>query len=443
LSNVRFRSLTIASLLALSTVSMAINPDAAGIQGKSKPIETKENKNRKATRAKKGGMGVELSGETTTNFYVFKFSKENRHQNDGKGRGTHMAVEDSRINIEAFGKAMESLGGLEYSFLIGFSGNTEPGTNPIQENRLKLKGRWGTVIAGDHRGVTDFMAAGTFVFSGGTGGILGNYSNVYNETTGVVRKDDLSFVAKDMTKLTYVTPRVMGLQVGYSFTPDGTHKGEQKLKSHTRRDGDLMFAANNIHEVGVNFKKDIANATSLFLSATGIFAKPRDNKAGIPNTVDVRYYPYSRHNVQAYALGAVLKYKGFSFGGEYLDNGKSGQMRVLRKADAGKVYTVGVGYETGPYAFSLSYLHSKRRLGTDTATGTDYGTITADVVGLTGDIEVAKGFGIYGEVIGVTNKASKNVATVHTWNRNVNGYGTTTVGTNRGHVLITGAKMKF
>jgi hypothetical protein len=421
--------------------------------------------NTKMTAAEKGskGLGLEISGTTSTNFYAFETKR--REENRGKGRGTHLAVDDSRINFEVFGKAPpQCLGGLEYSFLIGISGNAEHEENPIQENRIKLKGEWGTFLAGDTRGVTDFMAVGTFFFVGGTGGFLGDYRAVINETTGIIIRDDLlnRFTPKDQTKVIYVTPRIYGIQAGYSYTPDGSHKGEQHLHSHTPTTSGprsivsgVRFAGVQFHEFALNYKNTFANCLDVSLSATGIVGRMRDLRRTLINSNQVNQVnaPFPRRHMKAYALGAVVKCAGFSIGGEFLDNLHSAQMTAIKHSNLGKVYTIGVGYEIECDAVSLSYMYTERKLGhIKTAQKVDnvitpkrfidFGKTKFDAVAVTGDHELAPGLTAYAEAVIFRMRATQP-GNLFNWNVTQNGFGDTTIGPNRGHVIITGARIKF
>lgn len=382
---------------------------------------------------------LQISGEMSSNFYVFKTKK--REENGGKGRGTHIALDDSRLNFEAAG----SVPALDYSLLIGVSGNTEEGENPIQEARLKFVSRAGSLLLGNHRGPTDFMAVGAFSTSAssGTGGVYGNYKAVINETSGVVIRDDLALSGKlqspkDMTKVTYVTPRVFGIQVGYAYTPDGLHRGEAKLKTYTTDVG--VVGANNIHELGVNWKHDFQCGLSAALSLTGLTGKSRDERRISNSARDASLFPFKRHNPKAYAVGMTLKYQGFEIGGEYLDNRKSGVLKGFTHADGGKVYTAGIGYTFGLNTIGLTYLHSKHKLGQHG--GIDFGNVKADVGAVVLERQFYTGLSGYVEGVAFKYKAT-NEAKLATWHTTKNALKGTSVGNNRGTVTTLGMKMKF
>ena len=376
--------------------------------------------------------GIEISGGTSFNTYFFK--QKQREQNGGKGRGTHFGADNSRINFQVLGKAGPELDGLEYSFLIGMTGNTEAGKTSIEENRLKLKNRYGTLIAGVHRGVTDFMSVGAFAFYKGTGNVLGNYKTVVNETTGVVIRDDLAGVPKDQTKVTYVTPRFFGIQAGYSYTPDGEQTGEKKLasKASAPSNGVLKPAGQNLHELGLNFKKEFANSFGIQLSATSLFGKSKSTKIHLAR---------GHSDIAAYALGLVMSYGDFSFGGEYMDNGRSLEWNGLTGNDSGRVFNVGVGYSRDRHGVSLGYLHSKRKLGRNKATNFNYGVSKATVGSLSYDYKVAKGLKVYAEGVAFDYKTS-SVAQATAWKQDTMA-ANDAVGKNKGNAIMFGSAISF
>jgi len=141
-------------------------------------------------------------------------------------------------------------------------------------------------------------------------------------------------------------------------------------------------------------------------------------------------------------LGAVFEYAGISVGGEFLNNLKSGQLRALQGGTLGKVSTIGMGYKFGANAVSLAYLHSKRKLGRLViAPSTNYGTVKTNNWSLTYDRALAPGLDWYAEGVAFKMKAS-NPSTLADWN-NQNGFDGQVVANNRGHVGVTGLRVKF
>lgn len=405
----------------------------------------------------KCGLGVEISGESTYNVYNFK--NKRREENGGKGFGWHTGAEDSTFNVEAAGKApCDVAGGLEYSYLVRFAPDAEKGVNPVRENRLKLKSAGGTFMIGNHRGFGDFGAVGPFNFLGATGGIFGNYKTVVNETTGSVIRNDLAGIAKDETKLTYATPRFWKVvQLGVSWTPDGNTRGEQKPRSHSPQStsGSAVAAGQNIWEGGFNLKHKFEMGLDTAFSVTGITGRTRDNKRAVTAAGAPFVAPHTRlidrRRIEAYAVGAVFEYKGISFGGEYLDNMKSGLQKVITKQDAGKVMSFGLGYKLDKNKYSFGYLHSKRKLGSlvDTSnklaaganTVFNFGNVKSDVFSVTYDRQIACGLKWFVSGTHMKSKAS-NQAQLANWKTATNTTGDL-VPNNKAHVIESGFGINF
>jgi hypothetical protein len=433
------------SIIAFTT---SVYGDAAESNQSNAPTaEKKEIKKVEESNA----LGFKIFGETSTNHYVH--SMKRRNENEGKGRGNHLAVEDSRINIEVKGNYLDH----EIGFLIGITGNASEGNNPIEENRIKIKGNWGTILAGDTKSASDFMNADTSYFSGGTGGVLGNYKNVINETTGAILSTDLlhKFTPKDQTKLIYVSPNIYGFQAAYNYIPDGAHKGEQKLMTHSPTSAgmatissDKKLSGQNLHEFVVKFKKKDFYNVNIDWSAAFITGKMRNLQnsfamicqkervqRGLTTDASVE-----RHNLSSYSTGLVLSYNGFSIGSEYVDNRNSGQLKILNKANLGKIWTLGIGYNDDINNISLVYLNSKRHLGKFEET--HFGHARADNYALTYDRRIVPGFTLYAEGL-LVNHRNSNQSNLQDWHTAFNGFDGDVVHSNKGKILITGARINF
>lgn len=420
-------------------------------------------------------LGLEISGGTSFNMYGF-----GQFLDAKKKHGTHFGADNSRINFEVLGKTGPELGSVEYSFLIGLSGNTEAGKTSVEENRIKLKTKYFTWLGGVHRGVTDFMSVGGFTFYGGTGGVLGNYKAVINETAGSVLRDDPAGHGKDRTKTTLVTPRFMvsdfgGFQFGYSYTPDGEHQGEAKLNTVVTTTGTFAAAGKSLHEFGVNFKGEAANGLIAQISFTTLLGKAKAlDKNGAPGAVPVAaaadtnlYGQRSFGNIKSYAIGLMLSYAGFSVGGEYLNNGSSLSLGsfssssntgpgyndaayTVSGADAGRVYNFGAGYEFGKHKVTLGYLNSTRNLGTANLTNAtanapvtiEFGSVDARVLSTTYDYKLAKGLKVYAEATHFDTKHNGVSDNLKVYNQAATG-ATSANGSNNGNAFVAGIAVSF
>ena len=401
-----------------------------------------------AMPGKESTPSLKLSGETSFNMHGFTQNKT--RGNRGKGFGQHMEVADSRINIEIFQK-LENYGGLECSGLIGLSGN--PSNGNVQENRIKLKGEWGTLIFGNTRGPDDFAAVGAFAVMGATGGFAGNFTSTINQSTGTVLTTDLAGRPKDATKAVYVTPRISGFQGVIGLTTDTTQKGDRKLETQNPSDARSHPYDRNQIGLGLNFKQTLMNGLDIKVSATGLRGNTR-------NPISAPSVPMAYHKTQSYALGLQLGYRDFKFGAEYINNGKShvakysyalnnaGNNVVASRvtgADAGRVCSVAVGYTINKKNdVSLGYYGSTRKIKTD------YKKSKANVYSATWDHKLGPGLGVYleGNYVQMKNDA-RTVSDQDSYKKAATKVGLSSndiadgVGKNIMKGAIAGVKLKF
>ncbi|MBN9343039.1 MAG: hypothetical protein BGO76_02205 [Caedibacter sp. 38-128] len=349
---------------------------------------------------------LQISGELSPQFHVLKNKK--REENKGKGFGQHLAIEDSRVNFDVLGKT-DAFGGLEYGFLAGMALDTNESNN-IEETRISLKNAYGTVMVGDTRGVDDFMAVGPWKVMGGTGGgIYGNMTSTYQPTSGVRFSGDLVGTPKDATKINYITPRFAGFQAGITYTPHSAHDGAAKLFSHTNggRVTQHFFGAQPYDQsqvgLGVNYKNTFQNGLNVQVSFTGLYGhtktgrrlQPGEFKAYLPDSTNafnfVPSFTSKVRNTKAFAVGTVFGFQGWQIGGEYINNGKSGEPRALHGSDAGRVYSGAIGYSWKINSLAAGYAHTARKLGTG------FSKAKADVYTLTYDHKLAPGLEVFVE----------------------------------------------
>lgn len=394
---------------------------------------------------------LEISGESSLNMYFYRGT-----QNENMGRGYAARVEDSRLNFDVNGKA-DGLGGMDYSFLISVTGdkNLKSGSH-IKENRLKVKGMWGTLFGGNTRGVDDFMSVGGYQVMGATGGFDGNFTDFLNTSTYVRLSTDLAGTTKDATKVGYVTPRfgnirdTGGIQFGISFTPDSKHEGEAKPKTAESTKSPVKAPFDSRSVAGaINYKKDFNNGWNLALSLQGITARTHPAVQS-PTTASNQFVNANadgrpRNNTNAYGVGGTLSYGNWMFGAEWMDNGKSQELSgdAGRNRDAGQTFDVAGSYTYGPATFALGYYHSERKVGVK-STNVARAKAKGDVYSATVNYKLAPGLAVYGEANyyklttsqeAIVEAARINAATGLTAVSSTNN--------NRGSVLLAGTKIKF
>jgi hypothetical protein len=424
-----------------------------------------------------GGTGpaLKITGNATATYHWFDNSPSARGE---KSLGTYFAIEDSRLDFRATGRM--DTGWTDQTFwdwLIGFTGDTAESRN-VEENRIRLKGRWGTIMFGNTQGVENFMARGAFSIPGGTGGALdGNYKTTTTRPTGSYLSTDMVGATKYATKFTFVTPRYWGWQAGFSFTPNSEQKGEgSNGPPHNRTSTKTppeAFDLNNV-AVGLNYVNKLTEDWAVAGSFTAVFGKtksPTGNNNLNQTDLFTAYMTAPRHRTKSYAVGATTSFHNFDLGVEWIDNGNSQQIKnapaVLNQAarnpnlvanpnavayngplgtfNAGKSFSVAGAYTFGLNKVSLGYYYSSRRFnGSDT---------TANVYSIDYDRAIAPGFSVFAEGVYFGLKAKS--AGVQFQNSLVQNFGSaprasapaagpsSAVKGNNGKTLLLGANTKF
>ena len=212
----------------------------------------------------------------------------------------------------------------------------------------------------------------------------GTYSYNEEETdnlTGFNLNSDGSFgQLEDATKISYYTPRVSGWQFGASFSPDTANNG-----SSASFNGDESDDIANVIGWGTNYSNNFGNL-GLALSATGEVGKYE----GSP------YSDIKRNDLNAYEVGVMATYFGFTFGGSYGSWGDSLMPKTgiyscqydvnfalasqdctaatSTEYDDSIYWTAGLAYQFGPIAFSATHITSEFQENKYNATsvGLDY-----------------------------------------------------------------------
>lgn len=407
---------------------------------------------------KPGGIAPKLviTGNATATYHWYKNSGVARTTPiwDEFGYGTLFAIEDSNLYFNATGRMDNGWTDQTfYDWLLNFTGNTAE-TKNVQENRIRLKGRFGTFMFGNTQGVENIMARGAYSVPGGTGGFDGNFKTTTIRPVGLLLTTDMVGATKYATKATYVTPRFAGFQAGISYTPNSEHKGDgtpgQPHYKTSSKDPQEPFAVGNV-ALALNYVKDFNQDLSVALALTSQFGRARPPKHVTPSDNTNRrwtmYQTAPRHNVKSYAVGGVLEYKDFEFGVEWINNGKSLQIKNAPQTvqaaggfNAGQAFSVAGAYTFGFNKVSLGYYHSKRKFNGKNTTGKVYS--------LDYDRAIAPGFSVFAEGVIYDLKAAQSSATF--WNETIADGGNgpsaklpTGVQKNDGRTLLLGAVTKF
>ena len=205
----------------------------------------------------------------------------------------------------------------------------------VDENLIYLSGSFGRVEFGHEDGPADVMRYGATsikaVFPGGYNNTTGTFINHSgNAPTATVLSD-----SSDGQKVTYFTPRFAGIQAGISLAPDSSQADFPFSGAATTRN-----ATQDHFEGGINYVNSF-NGFDLAVSLTGDYVATPANR-NLPGSSD----PYH------VALGAVLGFGGFEFGG-------AAAMGETNVDDELQAYDLGVAYSTGPWSVSLTGIYSQ------------------------------------------------------------------------------------
>jgi predicted porin len=223
--------------------------------------------------------------------------------------------------------------GLEVSFRAELEleddSDVDYDADQIDEVYVQFDGGFGRVQFGQQDGVMDQMAVvSPMIFDGHnhqdiSRGTMDPFSpiGVGNpiSTVGDYSGDDI--------KLIYFTPSMNGFQLGFSYAPN-------PCKNDTGYSGCVYSEfARNYWEVSGSWEVDVNNVGFAFSGGYG------QGESGS-----------SSENPQEWTLGANMSFGGFTLGGSYRDTNTTGNSSWDEKH-----WEVGASYETGPWAFQLSY----------------------------------------------------------------------------------------
>ena len=149
-------------------------------------------------------------------------------------------------------------------------------------------------------------------------------------------------------KITFITPKFNGLQAGLTYVIDselrGTVSRTQSAFKTSNKEYKHIFDGAIKYEAKFN---EIEFATALI----GQMGEAKRKTAIL-----------ARHDLRAWELGAMAKYKGFSLAGSYSNWHHSGspKVKVNGEKSGASYWTAGVGYELGKLGTSVTYFNSIR-----------------------------------------------------------------------------------
>jgi hypothetical protein len=280
-----------------------------------------------------GALGIEVSGEIK--WIATRGDLDEALLDDEASTGLDF-LSDAEVVIEA--KGVHDASGFEYGAVIEFQGSTAE-TENTGETWLYLRGGWGQVRLGDDDGVSAFSAGivagdGCAALSAadvaaGTGGLD---AEVVEDLFGAPTYEPLG--TEEVTKISYVTPKFGGLNVGVSYTPNLAELGDGAGK------GDTLalkgVAAGDVVEGIAHYEGEVAGL-AVRASLSGLYGEVEDEELA------------GGDDYWAAQAGAVVEVLGIDVGGSYLTE-RVGALEV----DAVTLGVGGLGDDEGVGGFDVS-----------------------------------------------------------------------------------------
>lgn len=228
--------------------------------------------------------------------------------------------------------------GITFGFRVELEADAGASNN-VDENSIFAQGGFGKLEFGNNDGAED-----TFMVNGSNSGV--DYGGVGNPTSNFL-EDAYTGDAKtsvdlrdtsDATKITYTTPNFNGFSAGISYTPNTGHDG-------VGNSFDTGSNQDDYHDhigLGLGYDGEF-NGVGLELALVGSYAsadeEPEDDAYGIGGGIAISFSGFT------IATGAV--WEDLDDGGPSIDTGESW------------AWDVGIGYETGPWNFSINGIMSE------------------------------------------------------------------------------------
>ena len=229
--------------------------------------------------------------------------------------------------------------------------------DPIDESVLYFESAYGRLEVGGDDGAPEKMYYGAPSVAGGLGVNDPTFQFLNRGGNALILSDAKpGNISGDNEKLTYFTPRVAGFQLGISYTPQPCQEGNQIGSCGGAAAGmgpnGASASADSFRdtiETGLNY---VAKHGDVGVAIGGAFGRGRNQNPSA-----------GREDRTEWGFGGQVSYMGFSVGGAYrFDNrgfGANGDQTD---------WNAGVGYATGPWAFSLAHGEARQE---QTAGGSD------------------------------------------------------------------------
>jgi len=277
--------------------------------------------------------------------------------------------------------------GLVVGFNVQLEGNTQ--SDQIDESYLFVEGAFGRLVLGSENDAayTQHVSAARpavgwgILESAATSWVMTPRFTTFLTTTAPL-------TTGDDQKVTYFTPRLGGLQLGASFTPQAIEDDNRMVDRRSLRTDAWTLSANYTGALGPPLAPPwAAAATPVKLQASAGIVKAPPVDAAAASTPDLRAW------LTDWAIGAQLELGGLALGAGYRRVDNNGGLQD------GRVWAAGLAYARGPAAAGVALLDSNVA-GNRVPAAPDRGRVML----LSGGVSLAPGIDLFASLFGVEFK---------------------------------------
>ncbi|MDZ5761143.1 porin [Lyticum sinuosum] len=231
--------------------------------------------------------------------------------------------------------------------------------NVGRQSYIYINSKGGRIEIGNMDGASTNMQVSASTIALGTGGIDGDLRGWNNFKALIVGSNQLAdnmfinkprlpmnCVEKKQNRISYYTPQIYGLTLGFSYAPDPSDS-PNKLGSITSVLSNNYYYV-DLFDIGAKYERQIMNSVNFSTSLTTQFSRHNTQI----NTA-------SYNDMFAYEIGAKFDIDAWSFAGSYANQNKSFCLKNETGKKDGNYYTLGTSYKySDDLAFSLTYFYS-------------------------------------------------------------------------------------
>jgi len=371
-----------------------------------------------AAPANTGGLTVMVGGKLDFQSAFISQDENATNGTGGAASSNQLFRNDTRLNVTAAG----STENFDYGAVVELNTDTTNTKNNAAGNADKTylfveNDNFGRFEGGANSGASDTLEVDAAKIARATGGVDGDWKyNVNTAATGTGTATTTAAGAAgisgaggagvgyllapnlpmseqdkngpDSNKITYYTPRMGGVQLGVSYTPDSGNTGTAAGITTSNTPGNTIGAPaqyQNVFAGGINYEADF--------EGVGVMASLVGEHGDAANTAPVALT--SRNDLSAYSAGLGVEFSGFSIAGSYGDLGDSGYLTSTTVNKDQTFWDIGAAYENGPYGVSVTYFDSSKGTGAAAVNNGGSNDLTNLVVGA--DYQMAPGLTPYVE----------------------------------------------